>query len=112
MSPSLMSFCKNGNRQMFSSKYQEQNFCLNKTHSRAISRAVYSFRSYYFIMNETHLRKICLIMSTKMSIFLFSSVIILQASINCDPQAMVNYFYERNFFVEILLKSARHIALY
>lgn len=39
------------------------------------------------------------IMSTKTYIFLFSRVLKLSASINCDPQSIVYYFYERKTFV-------------
>lgn len=99
MSPTLMSDIQNGNLQMFSSKYQAQKFCLFKMHPTGKSRAVYSFRSYYILMNETPIRKIWDIMSTKTYIFLFSRVLNLIASINCDPQSIVYYFYERKTFV-------------
>lgn len=112
MSPALMYLCDFGSKQMFSSKNQDKKFCLNKQHPIHKSRAIYSFRPSYILMNETPIRKVCLIMSTKVSIYLFSRLANLQASINCDPQGMVDYFYERNFFALILLKSVKYIALF
>ena len=99
MSSTLMSDIQNGNLQMFSSKYQEQKFCLFKMHPKGKSRVVYSFSSSYMIMNQNLVRKICDIMSTKTYTFLFSRMLNLIALINCDSQPIRKYFYEPKTFV-------------
>jgi len=95
MSPTLMSYRRNGNLQVFSSKYQELFFCLFKQHEKAESREVYGIRSYYILMNETARLKLGLIMSFKTALYLFSRLF--------KGKALINLYVLINFMNEKLL---------